>query len=186
MASPNDIKKGSVLLHNNVPWVVTEFQHINPGKGAAFVRTRIKDLATGRTLEQTYKVSESIDYVDVEYKNVQYLYKDATGYTFMDNKNYEQITMEEAAVGEQGKYLRESLEVTLTMYQEKPIALQLPKKMSFKIVETMSAVAGNTAGGNVTKDAKTDCGFTIQVPLFINEGEEVIVNTDTGEYVERA
>jgi len=186
MASPNDIKKGVVLLHNGTPWVVTEFQHINPGKGAAFVRTRIKDLASGRTLEQTYKVSESIDLVDVEYKNVQYLYQDATGYTFMDNTNYEQVTMDESAVGEQGQYLREGLEVTLTMYQEKPIALQLPKKMAFKIAETMPAVAGNTASGNVTKEAKTDNGFIVHVPLFIKEGEEVIVNTDTGEYVERA
>ena len=186
MASPNDIKKGVVLLHNGAPWVVTEFQHINPGKGSAFVRTRIKDLASGRTLEQTYKVSENVDLVEVEYKNVQYLYKDATGYTFMDNQTYEQITMEEAIVGEQGKYLREGLEVTLTIYKEKPIALQLPKKMTFKIAETMPAVAGNTASGNVTKEAKTDSGFTIQVPLFINEGEEVIVNTDTGAYVERA
>jgi len=94
--------------------------------------------------------------------------------------------MEEAAVGEQGQYLREGLDVTLTMYQDKPIALQLPKKMAFKIAETMSAVAGNTAGGNVTKEAKTDNGFMVQVPLFINEGEEVIINTDSGEYVERA
>ncbi|MEN9558028.1 MAG: hypothetical protein RL141_397 [Candidatus Parcubacteria bacterium] len=186
MASPNDIKKGAVLLHNTEPWVVAEFQHINPGKGAAFVRTRIKNLKNGRTLEQTYKVSESVEFVAVEYKNMQYLYKDATGYTFMDNGTYEQCTMEESAVGEQGKYLREGLDVTLTMYEERPIALQLPKKMAFKIAETMPAVKGDTAGGNVTKDAKTDNGFTVQVPLFIQEGEEVIVNTDTGMYVERA
>ena len=186
MGSPNDIKKGVVILQNGEPWVVTEFQHINPGKGAAFVRTRIKNLTSGRTLEQTYKVSESIEFVQVEYMNMQYLYKDATGYTFMDNTSYEQHTMDEAAVGEQGKYLREGLEVTLTMYENRPIALQLPKKMSFKIMETMPAVAGNTASGNVTKEAKTDGGFTVQVPLFIKEGEEVIVNTDTGEYVERA
>lgn len=186
MATPNDIKKGSVLLINNDPWVVTEFQHINPGKGAAFVRTRVKNIKTGRTLEQTIKVSEPVEFVEVEYKNMQYLYKDATGYTFMDNKTYEQCTMDEDIVGAQGQYLREGLEVTLAMYEEKPIALQLPKKMTFKIAETMPAVAGNTAGGNVTKDAKTDNGFMIHVPLFINEGEEVIVNTDSGEYVERA
>jgi elongation factor P len=186
MGSPNDIKKGAVLLMNNEPWVVTEFQHINPGKGAAFVRTRVKNIQTGRTLEQTIKVSESVDFVEVEYKNMQYLYKDATGYTFMDNKSYEQSTMDEDIVGSQGQFLREGLDVTLALYEGRPIALQLPKKMTFKIAETMPAVKGDTAGGNVTKDAKTENGFTIHVPLFINEGEEVIVNTDTGEYVERA
>jgi elongation factor P len=186
MGSPNDIKKGVVVLMNNDPWVVTEFQHINPGKGAAFVRTRIKNLKSGRTLEQTYKVSESVDFVNVEYANMQFLYKDATGYTFMDGGTYEQHTMDADVVGEQGQYLREGLEVTLTMYEGRPIALQLPKKMTFKIAETMPAVAGNTASGNVTKEAKTDNGFMIKVPLFIGEGESVIVNTDTGEYVERA
>jgi elongation factor P len=186
MGSPNDIKKGAVILFNSDPWVVTEFQHINPGKGAAFVRTRIKNLKTGKTLEQTIKVSESVDFVNVDYTNMQYLYKDATGYTFMDNASYEQHTMDEDAVGDQGKFLSEGLEVTLTMYEGRPIALQLPKKMTFKIAETMPAVAGNTAGGNVTKEAKTNNGFIIHVPLFIQEGEDVIVNTDTGEYVERA
>ena len=186
MASPNDIKKGVVLLHNGSPWVVTEFQHINPGKGAAFVRTRIKDLSSDRTLEQTYKVSETIEMVEVEYSTVQYLYHDATGYTFMDNKSYEQITMDDATVSDQGKYLREGLEVTFTLYKGKPIALQLPKKMTFKITETMPAVKGDTASGNVTKEATADNGLKIRVPLFINEGEDVIVNTETGDYVERA
>jgi elongation factor P len=186
MGSPNDIKKGAVLLMNGDPWIVTEFQHINPGKGAAFVRTRIKNLKTGKTLEQTIKVSESVDFVSVEYATMQYLFKDATGYTFMDTKSYEQHTMDTDLVGEQGKFLGEGLDVTLTMYEGRPIALQLPKKMTFKIAQTMPAVAGNTAGGNVTKEATTNNGFIIHVPLFIQEGEEVIVNTDSGEYVERA
>ena len=186
MASPSEIKKGIVILQNNDPWVVTEFQHINPGKGAAFVRTRIKNLKNGRTLEMTYKVSESIDIVEVEYRNMQYLYHDATGYTFMDSGTYEQFTMAEDVVGDQGQYLKEGMEVTLTMYEGQPIALQLPRKMTFKIVETAPAVKGDTASGNVTKEAKVDAGFIIHVPIFVQEGEEVIVNTDTGEYVERA
>ncbi len=186
MASPNDIKKGVVILQNGDPWVVTEFQHINPGKGAAFVRTRIKNLKSGKTLEQTYKVSETITIVEVEYRNMQYLYHDATGYTFMDTASYEQFTMSDEDVGEQGKYVRDGLELTLTMYEGRPIALQLPKKMNFKIVETMPAVKGDTASGNVTKEAKTDVGFIVNVPIFLKEGEEIVVNTDTGEYVERA
>lgn len=186
MGSPSDIKKGSVILHNNEPWIVTEFQHINPGKGAAFVRTRIKNAKSGKTLEQTYKVSETITLVEVEYRNMQYLYRDATGYTFMDNSTYEQFTMNEEDVGDQGKYLRDGMEVTLTMYEGRPIAIQLPRKMTFKIVETTPAVKGDTASGNVQKDAKTDNGFMVRVPIFINEGEDVVINTDTGEYVERA
>jgi elongation factor P len=186
MASPSEIKKGIVVLQNGEPWVVTEFQHINPGKGAAFVRTRIKNLKNGRTLEQTFKMSETIDIVDVEYRNMQYLYHDATGYTFMDSSSYEQSTMPDDAVGDQGKYLREGLDSTLTIYEGQPIAIQLPRKMTFKIVETMPAVKGDTAGGNVTKEAKTDGGFIVHVPIFLKEGEDIVVNTDTGEYVERA
>jgi len=186
MASPSEIKKGVVVLQNGDPWVVTEFQHINPGKGAAFVRTRIKNLKSGRTLEQTYKMSETIVIVEVEFRNMQYLYHDATGYTFMDNATYEQATMEDDAVGELGKYLKEGLEVQVTMYEDRPIALQLPRKMTFKIVETMPAVKGDTASGNVTKEAKTDSGFIVHVPIFLKEGENIIVNTDNGEYVERA
>ena len=186
MASPSDIKKGVVILLNNDPWVVTEFQHINPGKGAAFVRTRVKNLKSGRTLEQTFKISENIDIVEVEYHNTQYLYHDATGYTFMDKVSYEQSTMSDDLVGEQGKYLKDEMDCLVCFYEGQPISLQLPKKIAFKIVETMPAVKGDTASGNVQKDAKTDNGFNVRVPIFINEGESVIVNTDTGEYVERA
>lgn len=186
MSSPSDIKKGIVILQNNEPWVVTEFQHINPGKGAAFVRTRIKNVKSGRTLEMTYKVSESITIVEVEYRNAQYLYHDATGSTFMDSSSYEQFTMSDEDIGEQRRYLKEGLEVTLAMYEGRPIALQLPRKMQFKITETVPAVKGDTASGNVTKEAKVDAGFVVHVPIFLKEGEEIIVNTDTGEYVERA
>lgn len=186
MASPNDIKKGVVLLHNNDPWVVTEFQHINPGKGAAFVRCRIKNVRTGNTLEQTIKVSESVTFVEVEHKTMQYLYHDDSGYHFMDPDTYEQHSMAAEQLGDASKYLQDGMNVILSFYEGKPIAMSLPKKMTFKIAETEPATKGDTAGGNVTKEAKTEQGFIIRVPIFINQGEEVIVNTDTGEYVERA
>ncbi len=117
---------------------------------------------------------------------MQYLYHDATGYTFMDNATYDQLTMSDEEVGDDGKYLTESMEMMMSIYDGKAIAMQLPRKMKFKVVETMPAVKGDTASGNVTKEAKTNNGFTIRVPIFINEGEEVIVNTDDGSYVERA
>lgn len=186
MSSPSEIKKGVVILQNGDPWVVTEFQHINPGKGAAFVRTRIKNAKTGKTLETTYKMSETISLVEMEYRNMQYLYHDNTGYTFMDNATYDQLTMSDEEVGDDGKYLIEGMELMMSIYDGKAIAMQLPRKMKFTVVETMPAVKGDTASGNVTKEAKTNNGFTIRVPIFINEGEEVIVNTDDGSYVERA
>lgn len=186
MGSPNEIKKSAVIIQNGELWIVTEFQRVNPGKGAAFVRTRIKNAKTGKTLETTYKTSESIDFADLEYHNMSYLYHEASGYIFMDSKSYEQVTMSDEEVGDQVKYLKEGLEVTISLHDSKPIALQLPKKMTFKIAETTPAVKGDTASGNVTKEAKTDNGFLVQVPLFINQDDEVIINTDTGEYVERA
>lgn len=186
MASPSEIKKGAVIIQNNELWIVTDFQHVNPGKGAAFVRTRIKNARTGKTLEATYKTSESITFADLEYHTMSYLFHDATGYTFMDSKTYDQVTMSDEEVGDTAKYLREGLEVMISMHEGKPIALQLPKKMTFKVTETTPAIKGDTASGNVTKEAKTDNGFMVQVPLFINQDDEVVINTDTGEYVERA
>lgn len=167
-------------------WLVVEFQHVNPGKGAAFVRTRMKNLQTAKVLEVTYKTSESVDIVAVEHRRMQYLYHDAMGYTFMDNSSYEQATMSDEDVGEQGKYLRNDMEVVVSTFEDRPIALELPRKMTFKVETTMGAVAGNTASGNVTKEAILDGGIPVQVPLFIKEGEQIIINTETGEYVERA
>ena len=117
---------------------------------------------------------------------MQFLFHDATGYTFMDKESYEQVTMSDEDVGEQGIYLREGLDLHISLFDGRPIALELPRKMVFKITETMDTVAGNTAGGNVTKEATLDGGIKTRVPLFISQGEEVVINTETGEYVERA
>ena len=186
MASPSEIKKGIVIQDPQGLWVVNEFQHVNPGKGAAFVRTRIKNIQTGKMLEVTYKMSDSITLVEVEHRTMQYLFHDNTGYTFMDKASYEQVTMSDEDVGEQGTYLREGLDVHIALFDERAISLELPRKMNFKIIETMEAVAGNTAGGNVTKEATIEGGMKVRVPLFITQGEEIVVNTETGEYVERA
>lgn len=187
MASPNDIKKGSVIRDPQGLWVVVEFQHVNPGKGAAFVRTRIRNIQSGKVLEATYKTSESVEFVDVEHRNMNFLYKDASGFTFMDNENFEQVTMSEEAVGEDGKYLSEGLTVHITLFEGQPLALEIPRKMTFKVTEAMDAVAGNTAsGGNLTKEVTLEGGIKARVPLFIKQGEMIIINTETGEYVERA
>ena len=186
MSSPNDIKKGKAILRDGELWIVTNFQHVNPGKGSSFVRTNLKNPKTGKTLETTYKTSENIEFADLEYRSMSFLYKDNTGYVFMDSKTYEQITIPDDDIGEDAKYLREGLEVITSMSGDIPLAIQLPKKMTFTITETVPAVKGDTASGNVTKEAKTDNGFLVQVPLFVNQGDKVVINTETGQYVERA
>ncbi len=187
MASTSDIKKGVVIKDPQGLWLVVEFQHINPGKGAAFVRTRIKNLQTGKTLEATYKTSESIDLVDVEHRRMQYLYHDAQGYTFMDQTSFDQVSMPDEEVGDQGKYLRDGMEVNVTTYEGRPLSVELPRKMVFKVTESMDATGGNTvSGGNMTKEVTVEGGIKVRAPLFIKQGEDIIVNTETGEYVERA
>ena len=187
MASPSDIKKGVVIKNEQGLWLIVEFQHINPGKGAAFVRSRQKNLQSGKVLEVTNKTSESVDIVEVEHRNMQYLYHDVTGYTFMDNGTYEQFTMSDEEIGDQGKYLREGLEIHMSVYDNRPIALEIPRKMAFKVIEAPEASAGNTvSGGNMFKEAIVEGGIKVRVPLFIKTGEEIIVNTETDEYVERA
>lgn len=187
MASPNDIKKGSVIRDAQGLWLVVEFQHVNPGKGAAFVRTRIKNLQSGKVLEATYKTSESIEYVEVEHRDMNFLYSDATGYTFMDNQSFEQVTMPADEIGDDAKYLSEGLKVNITTFEGRPLSVEIPRKMTFKVIESMDAVAGNTAsGGNLNKEVTLEGGVKVRVPLFIKQGEMIIINTETGEYVERA
>ncbi|MCE9585734.1 elongation factor P [Candidatus Uhrbacteria bacterium] len=187
MASTSEIKKGVVIQDPQGLWVVNEFQHINPGKGAAFVRTRIKNLQTGKTLETTFKTSETITLVDVEHRRMQYLFHDATGFTFMDKDTYDQVAMSDADVGTDGKYLRDGMDINVTTYEGQPIALELPRKMTFKVTESMDATGGNTvSGGNMTKEVTVEGGIKVHVPLFIKQGEDIIINTENGEYVERA
>lgn len=186
MASTSDVRKGVVIKHQNELYVVVEFQHINPGKGSAFVRTRMKHLASGKVIEITYKTSETIDIVSVQFQNMQYLYKSGDNYSFMDMSSYEQVEMDGDLVGDDGKYLKEGLGVVVGLYEERPVSLQIPKKIQYTVVEAPPAVKGDSASGNVTKEIKLDNGLTIQAPIFIKEGEEVLVNTETGEYSARA
>ena len=187
MASPNDIKKGIVLKDKAGLWLVADFQHVNPGKGSAFVRSKLKNLQNGKALERTYKVSESIDIVSVDHRRMQFLYKDQTGYTFMDNDTYEQVTLPEDQLGAEGRFLKEGMEVMVSLYEGRPIAVELPRKMTFTVIEAPEVVAGNTAsGGNMTKEIILEGNIGIRAPMFIKEGEEVVINTETGEYVERA
>lgn len=186
MASTSEIRKGAVIRHQNDLYTVVEFQHVNPGKGAAFVRTRMKNLANGKTIEITYKTVETVEMVSVQFENMQYLYKSGGNLAFMNTSTYEQIEMDSELMGDDARYLKEGLEVIVGLYQERPVSVQLPKKIQYRVTEAPPAVRGDSAGGNVTKEITLDNGLTVQAPIFIKEGEEVLVNTETGEYSARA
>jgi elongation factor P len=186
MADTTALKKEAFIMFRGEICVVTESQHINPGKGSAFVRAKLKNVQTGKTVENTFKVGESVDVIDLDRGTMQYLYKDANNYYFMDNASYEQMGVSAELLGDKGLYLKEGQEVSVLMYEGRALSVDLPKKLTFKIVEAMPAVKGDTASGRVTKEATLETGMKIQVPLFIEQGDMIIVNTETGEYVERA
>lgn len=185
MASPNDIKKGTVINMNGDLWVVTTFQRVSPGKGSSFVRTRIKSLASGKVVENNFKSAETLTFETVNYRKMQFIFSDVDTLTFMDGQSYDQITLGRDMVGDDAKYLKEGLDVTIIMHGDKAISMELPLKIQYKIVETEPAVKGDTASGNVLKDAKVDNDLIIRVPIFIKEGDDVLVNTESGDYVER-
>lgn len=185
MSSPNDIKKGTIIKQNNELWAVVDFQRVSPGKGSSFVRTKMKSLANGKVQENVFKSAETLEFVDVSYKKMQFLYQDDVEATFMDSVSYDQIAMAMSDVGDDAKYLKEGLEVSIAIYNDNPVALVLPLKIQYKIVSAPPAVKGDTASGNVTKEVELENGMKVNVPIFIKEGEIVVVNTGTGEYVER-
>jgi elongation factor P len=186
MFPTSDIRKGVVIRHQNDLFVVVEFQHVNPGKGAAFTRTRMKSLGSGKVIEVTYKTSESVDIVSVEFQTMQYLYKSGENYAFMNMSSYEQIEMNGDLIGHEAKYLKEGLDVIIGLYENAPVSIQIPKKLKYKVVEAPPAVRGDSASGNVTKEIKLDNGLIVYAPIFIKEGDEILVNTETGEYCARA
>ncbi len=186
MASTSDIRKGAVIKQQGNLFVVVEFQHINPGKGAAFVRARMKGLSSGKVVENTYKVGENVEVVQVQFQTMQYLYKSGDNFAFMDMNNYEQIEMNGDLMGDDAKYLKEGMSVIVGLYEGRPVSVQLPKKIQYKVVEAPPAVKGDSAAGNVTKEIVLDNGLKIQAPIFIKEGEEILVNTESGEYSARA
>lgn len=186
MASVNEITKGIVIKQNGELLLVTDFQHVNPGKGSAFVRTKLRNLKSGKSFDITFKSNEDVEIVEVERRQMQFLYQNDGMYAFMDNTNYEQTEINEDILGDKKIFLKEGVEVYLAIYEGTPIAVELPRKIAYKVVEAPPGVRGDTAGGNVTKEVVLENGLRLQAPLFIKEGDAIVVNTDTGEYVERA
>ncbi|KKW29798.1 MAG: Elongation factor P [Candidatus Uhrbacteria bacterium GW2011_GWD2_52_7] len=185
MASPNDIRKGTVLNHEGDLWVITGFQRVSPGKGSSFVRTRMKSLSSGKVVENNFKSSENVTFEQVGFRKMQFIFGDDNTLTFMDGQTYEQVMLGRDLVGDDAQYLKEGLDVTVIMHGEKAISMELPLKIEYTIAETEPAVKGDTASGNVLKEAKMDNGLIVRVPIFCKEGDTIMVSTESGAYVER-
>lgn len=185
MYDTSDFKKGLKILFENEPFVITDFQHVKPGKGNQFTRTKMRNLLTGQNRELTIKSGEKFGVPDVVTREMTFLYKDDSGYNFMDQTNFEQILMNADEIGENTNYLTENLQVVIMVYNERPVAVDVPKAVNLKVVETDPGVKGDRVTGG-TKPAKMETGLVVQVPLHISEGDVLRIDTSTGDYVERA
>ena len=166
------------------PYYIVEFQHVKPGKGGAFVRTKLKNLKTGQVLEKTFRSGEKFDEPDLEECEMQFLYSTGESYTFMDTSSYEQFTYQKDQLGDDTDLLKENTTVEILLYESSPISMLLPMFMELKVVETDPGVRGDTASGG-TKPAMVETGATIKVPLYLENGEVIKVDTRTRDYVER-
>mgnify|MGYP000866130587 CR=1 FL=1 len=185
MANTADIKNGLCIEFNNDLYVIIEFQHVKPGKGAAFVRTRMKSLTTGKVLNNTFPAGAKINIQRIERRPYQYLYKDETGYTFMHITTFEQVTIEEALINAP-QFIKEGQEVEILFHAdtESPMSCELPPFVDLLITYTEPGIKGDTAT-NAMKPATVETGATVNIPLFVTEGERIRVDTRTGEYSER-
>ena len=185
MADTSDLRNGLIIRFKNDLYTVVEFQHVKPGKGGAFVRTMVKNLRTGKVLDNTFRSGESIDIVRVERRKYQFLFKESSGFVLMDNETYDQITVAEEYFGDGKDYLKEGIEVELLLDdKEQIINVELPVFVNLTVIETEPGFRGDTAT-NTFKPAKLETGAQITVPLFVNEGDMLKVDTRTGGYVER-
>ncbi|MBA4494962.1 elongation factor P [Paenactinomyces guangxiensis] len=185
MISVNDFRTGLTIELDNDVWQVMEFQHVKPGKGAAFVRSKLRNLRNGNIQERTFRAGEKVPKAMVETRQMQYLYESGGDYTFMDNETYDQITLPADRLEYELNFLQENMNVQIVIYKGETIGIQLPNTVELEVVETDPGIRGDTATGG-SKPAKLSTGFVVQVPLFINVGDRLIIDTRSGEYVSRA
>lgn len=185
MGKISDISNGAVIKFRDGLFQVVEFQHVSPGKGSSFVRTKMKNLETGKVLEFNFKDGDTVDVVRVERVNMQFLYGDQEGYTFMDMRTYEQVQVSKDAVGDEARFLHQGLEVMVVLYEGRALSVTLPKKVTMEVASAPDAVKGDSTSGNVLKDIELVNGAMVRGPLFIKDGDKIVINTETGEYCER-
>ncbi|MFB5662011.1 elongation factor P [Alteribacillus sp. HJP-4] len=185
MISVNDFKTGLTIEVDNDIWQVMDFQHVKPGKGAAFVRTKLRSLRSGSIQEKTFRAGEKVGKAHIERRKMQYLYASGDVHTFMDNETFDQIELNGDQIQYELKFLKENMEVQIIAYGDETLGLELPNTVELKVTETEPGIKGDTASGG-TKPATLETGHSVQVPFFINEGDVLIIDTRKGDYVSRA
>ena len=184
MATSNDLKNGLVLNIDGQLWTVIEFQHVKPGKGPAFVRTKLKNVLTGKVVDKTFNAGVKVETANVDKREMQYLYNDGSGFVFMDNENYDQVTLSNGIVGDAVNFMLENQGAIVAMYEGNPIYVELPPSVVLEVTYTEPGLQGDRSSGG-TKPATVETGFQIQVPLFLEQGTKVKVDTRTGDYLGR-
>ncbi|MEJ0014650.1 MAG: elongation factor P [Actinomycetota bacterium] len=185
MATTNDLKNGMTLDIEGKLWTVVEFQHVKPGKGPAFVRTKLKLVPGGKVVERTFNAGLKIDVAQLEKRDMQYLYRDGEDFIFMDTQNYDQIAINPEVVGDAANYMLENVEAVVAVHEGNPLYIELPASVELTITYTEPGLQGDRSSGG-TKPATVETGIQIQVPLFIKQDEKVLVDTRTGIYLGRA
>ncbi|AUJ32279.1 MAG: elongation factor P [Liquorilactobacillus nagelii] len=185
MISVNEFKNGLTIEVEGDLWRVVEFQHVKPGKGSAFVRSKLKNLRTGAVQEKTFRAGEKVEQAQIDNRKMQYLYADGTNYVFMDTTTYEQLELPEEQIKNELNYLKENMVVSIIMHGNETLGVDLPNTVDLQVAETEPGIKGDTASGG-SKPAKLETGLVVQVPFFVNEGDVLTINTQDGSYVSRA
>jgi len=184
MISSNDFRNGVTIVIDGQLWTVIEFLHVKPGKGSAFVRTRLKNVKTGATVERTFRAGEKLERATVDNREMQMLYNDADGFHFMDNESFENMTLQRELIGDAADFLKDGMKIDVQVYDGAPIGATLPAHVELQVVETEPGFKGDTAQGT-TKPAKLETGASVNVPLFVNEGDVIRIDTRDRRYIGR-
>src|SRR5690625_2642757 len=184
MISVNDFKTGSTIEYEDNIWQVIEFQHVKPGKGAAFVRSKLRNLRNGNIQEKTFRAGEKVKRAHIEHKKMQYLYASGDSHAFMDMNTYEQIELPASQIEYELDFIKENMSVDIVMFEGEVIGLDLPNNVELEVTETEPGLKGDTVSGG-TKAATVETGLVVQVPLFINQGDVLVISTSDGKYVSR-
>ncbi|HEY4551902.1 MAG TPA: elongation factor P [Bacillaceae bacterium] len=185
MISVNEFRTGLTIETDGGIWRVMDFQHVKPGKGAAFVRSKLRNLRTGAIQEKTFRAGEKVEKAQIDNRTMQYLYASGDQHVFMDNESYEQIELPASQIEYELKFLKENMEVHIIMYNGETLGVELPNSVELEVAETDPGIKGDTASGG-SKPATMETGLVVQVPFFVNAGDRLIINTTDGSYVSRA
>ncbi len=184
MISVNDFKTGLTIEVDNGIWQVMDFQHVKPGKGAAFVRSKLRNLRTGAIQEKTFRAGEKVSKAHIENRRMQYLYASGDTHTFMDNETFDQLELQASQIEYELKFLKENMEVQIITYEGETLGVEVPNTVTLEVTETEPGIKGDTASGG-TKPATVETGLTVQVPFFVNQGDKLIIDTRNASYVSR-